>query len=254
MEGAPSFKEEFHDPIVAEDGKAFGKNNQLTFELFRGGTFLIDGISGFAQQKSDSYRDSAIIRSTQPLPKKYKVSVVIGQINYDLKNIAKYSRDREYREGPKNENGCYLIAITDQAPTEHYTNDWWHQHRKLVIDVDNNVWGHGMPNPIFMVYFDENNELVSYNGGTDKWEFNWVKGVEYQKDAWYKIEIEKTSYEYVLSISDDKGVLLEQSRIPIDEVWHTEEKYQEYFVTGEPHENYYEGDYKIRSIEIKSID
>ena len=63
-----SFTENFDKSIEVYDGKSFGKDNQLTFELFRNGTFIIDGKSGHAWQKSDDFRDSAIIRSTNPLP------------------------------------------------------------------------------------------------------------------------------------------------------------------------------------------
>ena len=77
----------FDEPMTAAPGKSFGKYNQLTFELFREGAFLIDGKSGYAHQKSGSYRDSAIIRSTEPLPTTYKISVVVGEIYYPFVNI-----------------------------------------------------------------------------------------------------------------------------------------------------------------------
>ena len=68
-------REDFTKSTLAVNGKSFGKNNQLTFELFRNGTFVIDGESGHAWQKSKSYRDSAFIRSTNPLSKTYKIMV-----------------------------------------------------------------------------------------------------------------------------------------------------------------------------------
>src|SRR5688572_19891651 len=57
--------EDFSRPVTPASGKSFGKAGFLTLELFRGGTFDIDG-SGPAVQKSESYRDSAWIRSTHP--------------------------------------------------------------------------------------------------------------------------------------------------------------------------------------------
>ena len=241
--------EEFKKPLAAVSGQTFGRLDQLTFELFRNGTFEIDG-SGTARQKSASYRDSAFIRSTKQLPKTYKITIVAGEIDYNLNKIQSLKQDPEYPEGPQNENGCYLLAITDEKPTGHHTNIWWHQHRKLVIDVDNNTWGHGMPNPIFMVYFDRSNQLVSYDGDQDEWQRNWKKAVTYEPAQWYKIEIEKTGKEYILSIHNHKGSLLKRGTVAIKDVWHTDESHPEYFVVGDPHENYYQGSMSIRSIAV----
>lgn len=242
--------ENFSKPILAVNEKSFGKNNQLTFELFRGGTFIIDGQSGYAWQKSKSYRDSAFIRSTNPLAKTYKISVVVGDIDYGLEKIEKLSLDPEYPQGPKNENGCYLLSITDEAPIGHHTNIWWHQHRKVVIDVDNNVWGHGMPNPIFMVYFDKSNKLTSFDGADDSWKGEWVKAVTYDPQKFYKIEIEKTKKKFIMRIMDDKGNLLKEGSVDLKDVWNEDEDHLDYFVIGDPHENYYQGSVKIDSITV----
>jgi hypothetical protein len=241
--------EDFRQPVEAVSGKSFGRSNQLTFELFRNGTFAIDG-SGEAKQKSESYRDSAFIRSTEALPKTYKITVVAGEIDYNLDKIEKLPKDPEYPEGPQNENGCYLLSITDEKPTGHHTNIWWHQHRKLVIDVDNNTWGHGMPNPVFMVYFDRANTLVSYDGIADEWQREWKKAVTYEPAKWYKIEVEKTKTQFILRIFDNKGKLLKQGRVDLKDIWHEDEFHSDYFVVGDPHENYYQGSMKIKSIAV----
>lgn len=242
--------EDFSKPVKAVSGKSFGKDHQLTFELYRNGTFLIDGKSGYAWQKSDSYRDSAFIRSTKALPETYKISVVLGNIDYGLENISGLPQDPEYTEGPRDENGCYLIAITDAPPIGHHTNTWWHQHRKVVIDVDNNVWGHGMPNPVFMVYFDRGNKLVSYNGKNNEWQSDWVKGVTYEQDKWYRVEIEKTEKQYILSVRSDAGKLLKSASVNLEKVWNADAYHKDYFVVGDPHENYYQGSMKIKEIAI----
>ena len=242
--------ESFSKPMTAEAGKSFGKNKQLTFELYRGGTFVIDGQSGFAWQKSDSYRDSAFIRSTNALPKTYKVSVVVGDIDYGLEKIEGLPQDPEYSEGPQNENGCYLLAITDEAPIGHHTNIWWHQHRKVVIDVDNNVWGHGMPDPIFMVYFDRDNKLVSFSENENTWQSDWVKAVTYEPKQFYKVEIEKTKKKIIMSIYNNKGMLLKRVSVDLKDIWHDDEYHSDYLVVGDPHENYYQGSMKIKSIAV----
>ncbi len=242
--------EDFSKPVKTVSGKSFGTDNQLTFELYRNGVFVIDGESGYAWQKSDSYRDSAIIRSTQALPEIYKISVVVGGIDYGLENISGLPQDPEYAEGPQNENGCYLIAITDTPPIGHHANTWWHQHRKVVIDVDNNVWGHGMPNPVFMVYFDRDNKLVSYNGEDNEWQGDWESGVRYEPDKWYRVEIEKTKKQYILSVRSDSGKLLKSASVDLKKVWNADEYHKDYFAIGDPHENYYQGSMKIREITI----
>lgn len=245
-----SVTENFSEAMTAESGRSFGKYGQLTFEMYRNGQFIISGQTDYAWQKSDSYRDSAFIRSTKPLPRTYKVSVVAGEIDYGLGKIEGLKPDPEYPEGPQNENGCYLLAITDEAPVGHHTNIWWHQHRKLVIDVDNNIWGHGMPNPIFMVYFNRDNRLVSFDGNRDEWQREWQKAVTYDANSFYRLEAEKTKDKYILSIYTEKGSLLKRAVVDRKDVWHSGDEYPEYFVVGDPHENYYQGSVKIKSIEI----
>ena len=93
------FVERFSSPIIARNGSAFGPENKFTFSLDRNGTFIIDGKSGYAWEKSDSYRDSAIIRSTKPLPKTYKISVIIGDIDYGLDKIEGLQNDLIFRKG-----------------------------------------------------------------------------------------------------------------------------------------------------------
>lgn len=222
----------------------------MTFELYRGGTFAKDSKTGALHEISNSYRDSAIIRSTNPLPSTYKISAVVGKIDYGLENIRGLGMDPEYSEGPQNENGCYLLVITDTEPTGNHTNDWWHQHRKVCIDVDNNIWGHGMPNPIFMVYFDNNNDLASFNGSTNQWEFEWINAVRYEPSSWYKVEIEKTQSKFIMRIYDDGGTLLKEGSVSLKEIWNEDGKHPDYLVIGDPHENYYQGSMKIKSISM----
>lgn len=244
------FEVSFDQELDVTDGAAFGPGGHFTFELYRGGSFVIDTKKGEASQISNHYGDVALIRSTDTLPAEYIIRVKIGEIDYGLDHLLGLSNDPLYREGPLNENGCYLIAITDQPPTEHYTNDWWHQHRKLVIDVDNNVWGHGAPNPIFMAYFDRNNQLLTFDGDRLEWVSQWTAGVRYEENQWYTVELQKTKEEYFYRIFDHEENLLRESRVFVDEVWHADEKYSEYFVIGDPHENYYQGSFKIKNISM----
>jgi len=243
--------ETFSTAIAAVDGQSFGQQGQLTFELDRNGTFVIDGTSGLAWQKSDSYLDSALIRSTSPLSQTYKISVVVGDIDYGLEHLDGLVNDPNYPEGPLNENGFYMLAITDTLPTAPHTNLWWHEHRKVVIDVDNNIWNNGGTNPVFMVYFDLNNNLSSYDGSQDQWIDQWTNAVMYQKNAYYRIEIEKTPQEFIFRAFTEGGQLLKEAKIALNNVWHANGAvYPEYLIIGEPHENYYQGSMKIKEILI----
>jgi len=242
--------ENFGSSVTPTDGSKLGQYNQLTFELDENGTFEMTG-NNIARQKSVSYLDSGIIRSTSRLPATYKITVVTGNINYDLSNLNGLINDSNYSEGPLNENGVYLLTITDELPTVPHTNDWWHQHRKIVIDVDNNIWDWGMPNPIFMAYFNTSNVLYAYNE-SNQWSTDWLNGVHYEANTFYKIEIERTASSFYLRVSTEAGTLLREGSISCSSVWHNSYK-PEYFALGDPHENYYQGYADFKSITMPVV-
>ncbi len=243
--------ETFFIPMTPHNGMAFGPGNAFTFSMDKGGAFVIDGKSGLAWEQSGSYKDSAFIRSTHPLPKTYKITAIVGDIDFGLEKIEGLENDPTFPEGPQNENGCYLLSITDELPNAPHTNIWWHQHRQFVIDVDNNAWGHGMPDPIFMVYFDKHNQLLAYDGKQDMWQREWKKAVTYKKNTFYKVEVEKTPKEFILRIFSEEGRLLKQGRVELSKVWNEDKYHQEYFVIGDPHANYYQGSMKIKEISLQ---
>lgn len=242
--------ERFAEKMKAQNNKSFGLNNQLIFELHRNGSFLIEG-DGIAWQKSDSYRDSGFIRSKDSLPSTYKVSVVLGNIDYGLDKLKGLKNDPDYAEGPLNENGVYLLAITDELPQAPHTNDWWHLHRKVAIDVDNNIWGYGKKNPVFMVYFDKNNGLNAYEGENNQWKNEWNSAIEYEEGKYYRVEIEKTKKEFILRIYSENNMKLKEAHISLEEIWNEDEFHKDYFVIGDPHENYYQGSMKIKEIIVQ---
>ena len=53
-----------------------------------------------------------------------------------------------------------------------------------------------------------------------------------------------------MSIYDEKGELLKSASVDLKNVWHERELHDDYFVIGDPHENYYQGSMKIRSIAV----
>jgi hypothetical protein len=177
--------------------------------------------------------------------------VLVGDIDYGLEQLDGLQQDPEYPEGPLNENGAYLLTITDELPDLPHTNIWWHQHRKVVIDVDNNIWGHGMPSPIFMVYFDRENRLMAYDGNLNKWQGEWTQAVRYEPHKFYRVEIEKTAKEYITRIFSEDNKLLKQGRVALSKVWNEDKDHEDYFALGDPHENYYQGSMKIKQMSLQ---
>ena len=174
-------------------GKSFGKDDQLTFELYRNGAFVIDGEVRIRLAKVSELPGFRPLYARQSPCRKLTRSVLLSGVSImGLENIAGLPQDPEYTEGPHKRER--LLPHRDHGHAAHWPphQPWWHQHRKVAIDVDNNVWGHGMPNPVFMVYFDRDNKLVSYNGKENEWQNAWVKGVTYKLNQWYRVEIEKT--------------------------------------------------------------
>jgi len=145
----------------------YGKDDWLTIELYgrdsdkdgvpeTGGTFVKD--NGKAKLNSTRHYDGGIIRSTNPLPDKYRVEVTVSNINfggdkngnweydgkfngYDGDEIADPWRfsDRSTTPVPAvNENGVYFLSITDYPNPAPHNNVFIHHHRKVVMDTDNN--------------------------------------------------------------------------------------------------------------------
>jgi len=73
----------------------------------------------------------------------------------------------------------------------------------------------------------------------------------YGPQEWYRVTLERTQSEFIYSIYDEQGRLLKTARVDTKEVWHTDPVYPDYFVIGDPHENYYQGSFKIQSIHIE---
>lgn len=145
----------------------YGEHGWLTVELYgrdsdrdgapeSGGQFVNAG--GAARLISTRHYDGAIIRSTEPLPAKYRIELTIrniafggsrnGQWSYDGK-INGYDGDELadpwfFRDGnPKprsavDQNGLYFLCITDYPRPAPHNNVFIHHHRKVVMDTDNN--------------------------------------------------------------------------------------------------------------------
>ena len=243
----PDVIDNFTTSRTFSDGLSFGKCNALTVETAGSPTLSVVDNS-YLLASSNDIPDGFIIRTTNPLPATYKVTVDMGDIDFDLLNPSDF------------ENGVYLPTITAVAgaPT---TNDWWHSNRKVHIDVDNNIWGSGGEHPVFIGYYDPssltepdpaNGQLV-YDNATHAWiEINtsWASAFNYAPNTWYTFEIEKTPTTYFFRIYDAfSRVLLREASIPIADV----RSGDDFLAIGDPHTNYYQGSIKIANLRITNI-
>jgi hypothetical protein len=148
---------------------AYGEDGWLTVELYgrdedrdgvpeSGGHFLAEG--GKALLVSKRHTDGAIVRSTAPLPPRYRLRVTVsevrfggadngsfvhgGKINgYDGDESAAPWRLPVNGQPPPpalSDNGVYFLCIVDFARPAPHNNVFIHHHRKVVLDTDNNFW------------------------------------------------------------------------------------------------------------------
>ncbi len=145
----------------------YGERGWLTVELYgrdsdrdgapeSGGRFT--SASGKAHLVSARHYDGAIIRSTRPLPARYRVEVTVSDIRfggdiggswtpagrfngYDGDELADPWSFRDGDPTPRRavgQNGVYFLCITDYARPAPHNNVFIHHHRKVVMDTDNN--------------------------------------------------------------------------------------------------------------------
>ena len=173
---------------------------------------------------SPEHTDATLIRSSDQLKGKYRISMKVGFPNfgngeypngYDGGETAAPWLD----QSAINENGFYWLAIADSIPRPH-NNIWWHHHRKIVIDTDNNfpawmkIWNGeefitSGKNPIMMFALDGNAKSDPATGtpfiSFSNWEWHptgQIKAVDaYLPDQWYEVVIERDQNIFTLKIS-----------------------------------------------------
>jgi hypothetical protein len=144
----------------------YGEHGWLTVELYgrdsdRDGTPETGGklvsVGGKARLVSTRHYDAAILRSTDPLPPRYRVEVTVSNIRFGGKTSDKvngYDGDEtadpwrfdDKSPAPKRavaDNGVYFLCITDYPRPAPHNNVFIHHHRKVVMDTDNNDDGAG---------------------------------------------------------------------------------------------------------------
>jgi hypothetical protein len=251
--------------------------------------------------RSPAHTDATVLRSSQPLPQRYRVSLSVGFADfgdglpgssngYDGGERAEPWRDTSATD----QNGFYWLAILDTAPLPR-NNIWIHHHRKVVIDSDNHyppwmeIWDgeefiRSGERPIMMLGVDGQGAVARVENG--KPFLSWsagrvqpsgaIRAVDsYLPGTWYRASIERTEHAYVLEVS---GVFryggertyravfdlrehciwhynrpgevarpecidetpLEGSHSPAPQ-WPAGLAWPDYFMFGDPHINYYEG-------------
>jgi len=254
------YQENFDSPFTGVDAQTFGEDDWLIFQLLHGGAITV--ADGYAQLSAPDFWNAALIRSTHILPSEYKIRTKIGYINYDLTNYeqADYDHPDFNTHGGYYENGMYFLTVTnDTCIGDECAEEWWHYHRKMVIDIDNhlNYGGGGETfHPTYMVYMAPEvnaggNLLRTWTGSywdTSPW--NWNVAYTYASNTWYYAELEKINNTITLRLYDGAENLIEETTPVNTSLVFAMDDATEYLYLGEPHTDDYEGDVRIDEITL----
>ena len=249
---------------------------------------------------SAAHTDATVVRPSQPLPERYRVSLRVGFPEFGDGRPGLNGYDGGESAEPwssadaTSQNGFYWLAILDAQPRPH-NNVWIHHHRKVVVDSDNHhpawmevfdgsrfVWSG--ENPIMMFALDgrgessltSGNPFLSYSGGA--WQPSGkIRAVDsYLPREWYEVTIERNGTVFTVELSGRFRYGGQRTyRASIDAadrcVWHYNRPsdppasgcvddgffpalgaehpqwpagtiWQDWFMFGDPHSNYYEGE------------
>ncbi len=291
------YKETFDGIKTYNHNEQFGTNNWLTAEIRNNGQLIADG-SGVVTGTTPNFPDSVMVRTTNSLPDEYLMRIKIGNINADWQSYdnTDYS-DPNFKYNCINpltsecrhpENGVYWLTPTD-IPCDMpggCNEDWWHQHRKAVIDSDDHLNSLVNPGgcdqthtinsgceeiekPLYMVYmqpgaFDSSGNLIdasqllaSWNGSQNWWytgAWNWEAAIRpYNPSTFYYAEIEKNNGQLIFRLYDSNNNLLEETTpVSLDNIHNmgAAKSPFEYMYFGEPHINSYEGSFQVDEVEL----
>jgi hypothetical protein len=254
------YQENFDSAFEAVDEQSFSKDNWLTFQLINNGNITVE--NGYAQVNAPEFWQAALIRSTRILPPEYKIRTKIGYINYDLSNYEQEDYDNPAFNDHSGhyENGMYFLTVTnDTCAGNQCAEEWWHYHRKMVIDVDNHLdWDSPgeIFHPLYMVYMapetnSGGNLLRTWTGNIrDSSAWNWNVAYIYDYDTWYYAELEKSNGQIILRLYDEnKSIIEETAAVDINLVYAMDDTV-EYLYLGEPHTDDYEGNVRLDEITL----
>jgi len=190
----------------------------------------------------------------------------------------------------KNHNGVYWAAIMDTPPTPN-NNIWSHHHRKFFIDTWNypgRMWGVTVAGVMGKSNTDQNTgkSFIAHNGREWK-DFSIEPALSYMPNRWYRVLIERSDGEFRFSVNGelrDLGYSSVEGSLAIEEnclyhynrsvrelneacligdflqvgdryieVWPGDEAYDDYFMLGDPHINFYEGTVLVDSLSIEAL-
>ena len=228
---------------------AYGEDGWLTVELYgrdsdrdgvpeTGGRFVAE--QGRARLVTTRHYDGALIRPTQPLPRRYRVEVTVsnirfggkaggdwmqdGKVNgYDGDEIADPWRFTNTSTTPIPaviENGVYFLAIVDYPRPAPHNNVFIHHHRKVVMDSDNNmeewsqVWNPRLGRPerdgshyVSMIWLNGESFGRDFTGNTfvsytpGGWQEDAIFADKYLDGERYVFTIERDGERYTMSVS-----------------------------------------------------
>jgi hypothetical protein len=215
--------------------------------------------------------DGTVVRPTRALPSQYRVCLKVGFASFgdgksgakNLNGYAEPESDAPWLNGDATlENGFYWLTILDSTPRPH-NNIWIHHHRKVTIDSDNNKeawtniwegksWVADGQHPIMMFgvakdgHDDDANGLpfLSWSNGALQ-PAGLIRAADAYKDnTWYSACIERNPNAFVLTTSGDfkwGGQQTYVATIPTAPIFQAADGIPDFFMFGDPHNNYYRG-------------
>jgi hypothetical protein len=226
-------------PVAFRASAPFGDGGWLTAESYTRSTnpsfgalaTVVPDPAGGANKvlrvRSPEHTDGTVIRSTDPLPSRYRISLRVGYADFgDGRSIGLNGYDGNERAEPwsggtaTEQNGFYWLTILDAEPRPH-NNTWIHHHRKVVIDSDN----HHPPwmeifngrefvlsgeHPVMMFAVDGSKGAGDAHSG--KPFLSWSQGkwqpsgairavASYIPKEWYQVTIERFDTRFTLEVS-----------------------------------------------------
>jgi len=174
---------------------------------------------------SPAHTDGTVVRSSTPLPDRYRVSLRVGFAEFGdgkpgLNGYSGGETAEPWSDADATgQNGFYWLTILDVQPRPH-NNTWIHHHRKVVIDSDNNVppWMEMFErnafrldgqNPIMMFALDGRGVGSEATGkpflswAAEQWQpSGLIRAADgYLPQEWYRVSIERSDGVFTLEIS-----------------------------------------------------
>jgi hypothetical protein len=251
---------------------SYSRSNGTKFgDLFEVVADPADPANHVLKISSPKSTDGTVVRPTSALPKKYRVCLKVGFASFgdgkpgaaSLNGYAGGEKDEPWLDGDATlENGFYWLTILDATPRPH-NNIWIHHHRKVTIDSDNNKeawtniwegtkWVADGRHPIMMFGVDKDG---GEDDSTGKPFLSWSNGAlqpsgeiravdAYKDGTWYSACVERNEDDFVLTVSGDfkwGGQQTYVGTIPVSAVNAAGEGVPDFFMFGDPHNNYYRG-------------